>query len=300
MRKYGLPYKGNKSAIADFVIANIPSAESLVDIFCGGCAITHAAMLSGKFEKIIANDIHEDVPRLFVNAIQGKYTTKNEQRWISREDFFKLKNKDAYVRLCWSFGNDCSTYMYAKEIEPFKKMIHEIVFSESPTETMKKLRKLLIAIDGEESSRSQTRLVSMERLHSLQSLQSLQSLETPCELVVSGVDYRDVSIPDNSVIYCDPPYKCTTNNYGVRFDHKAFLDWACLQTVPVIISEYEISDKRFVEFNKTLKTQLSAGAKHQKQVMEKLYCPTEQYEMIREMILCQPSDADRFSRHMPR
>ena len=56
---------------------------------------------------------------LFINAIRGKY--KDEKRWISREDFFKLKDTDAYVRLCWSFGNNCRGYLYNEDIEPYKK-----------------------------------------------------------------------------------------------------------------------------------------------------------------------------------
>lgn len=52
---YGLPYKGNKSAIADWIIEHLPRAETLVDLFCGGCAVTHAALVSGKYAHIIAN-----------------------------------------------------------------------------------------------------------------------------------------------------------------------------------------------------------------------------------------------------
>lgn len=47
---YGLPYKGSKSKIAEWVVAHIPKAPVLVDIFAGGCAVTHAALLSGKAE----------------------------------------------------------------------------------------------------------------------------------------------------------------------------------------------------------------------------------------------------------
>ena len=46
---YGLPYQGSKNAIAEWVIGQLPEAETFVDLFCGGCAITHAAMLSGKY-----------------------------------------------------------------------------------------------------------------------------------------------------------------------------------------------------------------------------------------------------------
>lgn len=63
--RYGLPYKGSKNAIAKWVVENLPRSEVLVDLFCGGCAVTHAALESGKFQRIIANDIRADVPKLF-------------------------------------------------------------------------------------------------------------------------------------------------------------------------------------------------------------------------------------------
>ncbi|MFR5767200.1 MAG: DNA adenine methylase [Alistipes shahii] len=127
---YGLPYKGSKNSIAKWVISNLPASHTFVDLFAGGCAVTHAAILSGKFGRFIANDITE-YPQVFRDAIDGKY--RNECRWISREDFLRLKDDDPYVRLCWSFGNDMKTYMYAPEVERFKKHMHAIFSAGTPT-----------------------------------------------------------------------------------------------------------------------------------------------------------------------
>ena len=127
---YGLPYKGSKNSIAKWVISNLPASHTFVDLFAGGCAVTHAAILSGKFGRFIANDITE-YPQVFRDAIDGKY--RNECRWISREDFFRLKDDDPYVRLCWSFGTGMQTYLYAPEVERFKKHMHAIFFAGTPT-----------------------------------------------------------------------------------------------------------------------------------------------------------------------
>ena len=127
---YGLPYKGSKNSIAKWVISNLPASHTFVDLFAGGCAVTHAAILSGKFGRFLANDITE-YPQVFRDAIDGKY--RNECRWISREDFLRLKDDDPYVRLCWSFGNDMKTYMYAPEVERFKKHMHAIFSAGTPT-----------------------------------------------------------------------------------------------------------------------------------------------------------------------
>ena len=106
---YGLPYKGSKNKIAQQIINCIPSAENFYDLFCGGGAITHCALLQNRWKNYIMNDIDKGLSQLFVDAVNGKY--KNEKRWISREEFFKLKDTDAYVRYIWSFGNSGRDYM---------------------------------------------------------------------------------------------------------------------------------------------------------------------------------------------
>lgn len=128
---YGLPYKGSKNSIAKWVVSNLPKSHAFVDLFAGGCAITHAAMLSGKFERFIVNDITE-YPQVFRDAVAGMY--RDERRWISREDFSRLKDSDPYVRLCWSFGNNMKSYLYTPEAERFKKHLHAIFFAKTPGE----------------------------------------------------------------------------------------------------------------------------------------------------------------------
>lgn len=126
---YGLPYTGSKSRIAHWVIDNLPCGRVLIDAFAGGCAITHRALLSNKWQTIIANDINDKYPQLFADAIHGRY--RDEKRWISREDFERLKAKDAMVACCWSFGNNLRCYMYSQAIEPYKRALHyAIVFND--------------------------------------------------------------------------------------------------------------------------------------------------------------------------
>ena len=352
--RYGVPYQGSKNKIAEWVIDNLPEDEILVDLFAGGCAVTHAAMLSGKWDKIIANDIG-DAPELFVDAINGKYA--DEKRWISREDFQNLKDADAYVSLCWSFGNNRSRYLYAQEVEPWKKALHYArVFGDnslllemgidsdgSPADikaneaeykekyirwwlskqkyTSAELDKLIANVkadierDEEElrqylidalkksgltqaevkrrlgtqmaghyfgrsqwefptqemyekmqefmplpddynelvglyrlrqSLQSLQRLQSLESLQSLQSLQRLQSLESlqrlekyKNNLTITRKSYADVAIPDNAVVYADPPYKGTDiKGYKCEFDYGEFENWLAAVPFMVIVSEY--------------------------------------------------------------
>ena len=124
--KYGLPYQGSKNMLAERIVRLLPKRTHLIDLFCGGCAVSHAALLMGKYEHIHINDINWMCPTLFIDALNGKYNDEN--RWISREDFFRLKDTDPYVAVVWSFGNNLRDYLYSKEIEPLKKAIHYAMF----------------------------------------------------------------------------------------------------------------------------------------------------------------------------
>lgn len=55
---YGVPYRGSKNKLAEDIIALLPKGKRLVDLFAGGCAITHCALLSGKWETILSNDLY--------------------------------------------------------------------------------------------------------------------------------------------------------------------------------------------------------------------------------------------------
>ena len=124
--KYGLPYKGSKNKLAMRIVGLLPSRTHLYDVFCGGCAVTHAAMMGRKFKEFHINDINWMCPQFFKDVLEGKYD--NDTRWISREDFFRLKDTDPYVAFVWSFGNNLRDYIYGKDVEPLKKAIHFAVF----------------------------------------------------------------------------------------------------------------------------------------------------------------------------
>ena len=122
IKNYGFPYMGSKNRLAEKIVKLFPDAENFYDLFCGGCAITHRALIENRWKNYVINDIDSRCPTLFLDAINGKF--KNETRWISREDFYNLKDDDGYVAFCWSFGNNEKGYLYSKEIEPWKKALH--------------------------------------------------------------------------------------------------------------------------------------------------------------------------------
>ena len=307
---YGLPYTGSKSRIAHWVIDNLPQGRVLIDAFAGGCSITHRALLSQKWQTIIANDINDKYPQLFSDAMRGKY--RDEKRWISREDFERLKLQDAFVACCWSFGNNLRDYMYSQAIEPYKRALHyAIVFDDfAPMQELMPevaqavhdaihqiqnthdrrvtaqnvIVKTLKRLTGDnyahslESLERLERLQSLERLERLQSLESLerlQSLESLERLRVTSLSYDEIDIPDDAVVYCDPPYHaCNKDLYEgtARFDHNAFFDW-CVdvsKTNPIFISEYSIKDDRFEVVAEKQKITSMAAIKSSN-VTERLY-----------------------------
>ena len=233
-----MPYMGSKNKLAERIVALLPKAEHLYDVFCGGCALAHCAALSGKYGHIHINDI-SDMPRLFVDAVAGKY--RDERRWISREDFFALKDSDPYVRACWSFGNNGRDYLYSRETEPYKRAVHKMLTADSVRErrvAYKEAVRLLVPLIGSKTAKSLGDMQSLERLESLERL-----------FTMSIGDYRDLEIAEGSVIYADPPYATSTkvgDDYGTAFDHEAFYDWCEAQTQPLYISEYTMPEERFV------------------------------------------------------
>jgi DNA adenine methylase len=52
-------------------------------------------------------------------------------------------------------------------------------------------------------------------------------------------DYKDLFIPDNSILYCDPPYQNATK-YEIPFSYDEFWDWCAVQSQhnAVFVSEY--------------------------------------------------------------
>ncbi len=64
------------------------------------------------------------------------------------------------------------------------------------------------------------------------------------DVVFKYSDYNMLDIPNNSIIYCDPPYNGTTR-YKDKFNHKAFWEWCRKKKAEghtIFISEYNAPD----------------------------------------------------------
>lgn len=226
--KYGLPYHGSKSAIAKWVMEYLPEADTFVDLFAGGGAITHAAILSGKYKHFIMNDI-SDCPRVFVDAINGKY--KDMTLCPTREEFKELKETDTAISLLFSFGYNRMDYLYSAKDEPVKVAAHKMIAAPTVYERQKAYREFIKVLAPWLKD-----LQSVERLQSVESLQRLQRLQSDIK-VVQG-DYQKLEIPRGATVYADPPYRETACKKYSGFDFKLFDKWLSEIPFPVIISEY--------------------------------------------------------------
>lgn len=124
VRNFGLPYTGSKSRIAPWLMDMLPDCENFVDVFAGGCAVSHAMILSEKAKIITINDIKGDVIKLFLDALHGDLEKYNPYKWIDRTTFFEQKDNNPFIRLVYSFGNNGKNYLYSKEIEEYKHAVH--------------------------------------------------------------------------------------------------------------------------------------------------------------------------------
>lgn len=231
MAKYGMPYQGSKSRIAEEIIGMLPAGGVFYDLFAGGCAMTHAAIIPQKWNKCVCNDIN-GMPFDFVKVIRGD--TEYLHKWVSREDF---KTATALQRLIWSFNNDQRTYLFSKESEPIKHLFWEMIHLWKIPRL--NLRKAIhrhetalkdFFVDAKLCKNGATinmnkleNLQSLENLESLERLQSLENLES--KIKPSAEDYRSVDLSRPGVVYCDIPY-FGMKNYQNNFNHADFWAWA--------------------------------------------------------------------------
>lgn len=171
-KHYGVPYQGNKSRIADIIIHILPKGNRLVDLFGGGGAITHCALLSNKWVNYLYNDINPFITNLFIDAINGKY--HDENRVITREDFEELKDIDPYVKYIWSFGNNGTGYLWGKDIEDIKCTACHSLLDDTLNERRLSFVHFLQMLK-ETKDLTPNRLAPLERLQALTQLESLHS-----------------------------------------------------------------------------------------------------------------------------
>lgn len=268
---FGVPYKGSKTKIALDILNQLPKGKRFVDLFGGGFAMSNAALLTNKYEKVLYNDINPLITNLVKRAINGEFNYKVfKPKWISREEFKLNKNKDGYIKYCWSFGNNGRSYLFGNEAELFKRAIHNlIVFNEHSNLLPKEIYKHITSTNIHDRrvqffnyfkkfDNRKFKKIQLKQIEPLQRIERLQQLERLNKTIeISNISYDKYEYQDGDIVYLDPPYE-NTEDYGEKFNSQKFYDWCYSRPYQVWFSSYKISDKRFkLVFAKELRTTLS-------------------------------------------
>ena len=281
-RPVGLPYIGSKKKISKKIVEiikqNFGTDKTVYDLFGGGGAITAELLINDM--SVVYNELDKTVANMFCAALVG------DREWvktlmISHDEFMAIKQKeikstdDELKLLVNSFGNARRNYLYSKELSDVKyNLAKQIVDIDDVFSGYKQTDTYKNAVKQVEQLQRLQRLQQLQQLEQLQRLQQLEQLQQLQQLEVNNKDYRAYSELNGAVIYLDPPYENSTNQYkGGSFDSIAFYDWAfeMAKNNTVLISSYEISDPRFevvYEF-KTARSTLQDG--HSGKRYEKLF-----------------------------
>lgn len=108
----------------------------------------------------------------------------------------------------------------------------------------------------------------------------LERMDIARKTYFSAKSYDDVEIPENALIYCDPPYIITnTDGYGAyNFDNSKFYDWCRAQKELVLISEYSMPEDFIPIWRKNKSILLCSGAA--KKAEEKLFIHKSQMPLL--------------------
>ena len=93
------------------------------------------------------------------------------------------------------------------------------------------------------------------------------------EVWYCNASYNEIAIPENSIVYCDPPYENVTG-YGAKFNHVEFWDWVreVSKEHDVFVSEYSApEDFECVWQTETTSSIRAASGAGSKQSIEKLF-----------------------------
>lgn len=211
-------YVGGKARIAKWIRDHINAvadeyrgvALTYVEPFVGSGAVLEQVVRSGRFRRYVANDVHPDLIRMW-HALSREGWTPPE--YVDVEEHRALKNSRVssalrgYAGFCCSFGGN--------------------FFSghESRNGTIR---------NGSPPRGGQT----TER----RSVSRVGKMMRRADVELKCLDYSELTIPPNTVVYCDPPYIGTTGYDSGDFDHRRFwttMDQWVERGAIVFVSEYE-------------------------------------------------------------
>ena len=276
----GLPYKGSKNTIAEDLVKCMPRGKKLLDACCGGGAVMMAAAMSGRWDKVVGNDLNAATIALLDAVLIHKGQIEYEHPTIcTRNDFFnslqRIENGDFTIqdcvnKYCASFGNDGKTYLYGADIEELKTTA-EMMLSSSKLEDRRKFyMKFIRILLGDSSDEKLHRIEHLQELNNLERLQCLERLKCLERLErLERLDIFNINYSEFDIVYFDIPYK-GTNKYDFEFDYEKFYDLFTSLNKPAFLSEYDAPFDVVATFDK-IQTMAAGCNTGKKESLEKLY-----------------------------
>lgn len=273
-RHYGIPYMGSKQKLVDkivpFILNRHPDTTHFYDLFGGGGSVALYAVRKYPKMSVHYNELSKAVAGLMSYLKDGSDIPFD---FVTRPEFErKYTGDDWYAGLlqtAWTFGNNQKSYLYGLDIQDFKEALSKLVMTgegdipylEQFTndyvlkEYNKSVSTRIFLNPARYNTPYQRRIVlsrqipnigALQHMARLERLVQIQNMPGISDLNITSASYNDILIGgDKPLVYCDPPYEGTAEYREGGFDHKAFYDWVMMQTFPVYVSSYKVSDERF-------------------------------------------------------
>ena len=303
----GMSYMGGKRKLAPKILTHIikenPKAKYFFDLFGGGGAVSCMALQVKQFKEVHYNEYNPAIVNLLLH-IKENGVTDDMYNWVSREDFKKNKDRTDYIgglmTTVWSFGNSGKGYLFGKDLEHDKKLLHEIVVDNNINSINKfkdkfkfnfsvetihntfvnksiEQRRAVIAriIKNKGNMLDSQQLQQLERLQKLQQLgrlQQLQRLQRLERLKITNLSYEEVEINtpvEETILYLDPPYK-NTASYNKSIDFNELERFIKESPYKIYLSEYKNSYN--MKLVKEYKHRSTLSKSVNNEVTEKLFC----------------------------
>lgn len=193
---------------------------------------------------------------LGTNGMRGHYFSRSQWEFPTRENYNKL---NTIMNWPLTYDEVCGDIVKDNKLKALKAMA------------------------SDKGAVSVFRLQHIDRLKRFKDIQNAGTRQWH----FSQGSYDEVKIKNNSVIYCDIPYKDTANYISVAFDYDKFYKWRQTKN-NIYISEYNMPAAEFKEVYNIEKTVLLSGKSNSIKAVEKLFIPSKNklhYEEVEQLTL---------------
>lgn len=225
-----MKYMGSKARISKEILPIIlkdrKEEQWYVEPFCGGC---------NSLDKVVGNRIASDTNKYVISLWKSLQNGWIPPRRMSKEEYEYIKNnKEDNLALTGWAGVACS----------YSGKWFGGYAGDYPVSRKRK--------DG-----------TLPNYQDESFNTALKQASLLKNVIFHNLSYKELSIPENSIVYCDPPYEGTTK-YKDDFDHVAFWEWVRNKSKEghtVFVSEYSAPSDFNCVWEKQIKSSLSANGK---------------------------------------